>query len=155
MIKNLKKQTPIIKKITEPKISYIVLWDFPPHFEGHILVQVKNSQNIINMDIMDILVAYIFNMILSKSWPDCKKVARNKEMHPRNLENYCNTKKVATDRKDIKMEHQGNFNLEVTGARILRILRSLKSSSILADLQFLKMFKRFMFSLSQISPYFL
>ena len=37
----LKKQTPIIKRITGPKISYIILWEYFSHFERHILVQVK------------------------------------------------------------------------------------------------------------------
>ena len=37
----LKKQTPIIKRITEPKISYIILWKYLSHFERYILVQVK------------------------------------------------------------------------------------------------------------------
>ena len=49
MIRNSEKQTPVIKRITEPKISYIILLFFYYYFERHFLVQVKKSQNIIKL----------------------------------------------------------------------------------------------------------
>ena len=38
---NYKKQLPCFEKFTEPKISYIIPWDFIPHFVRHISCEAK------------------------------------------------------------------------------------------------------------------
>ena len=37
----IRKQIPIVKKFTEPKISYIILWEYFVHFERHMSVHIK------------------------------------------------------------------------------------------------------------------